>query len=320
MLRSLPAQANSKLLFNFVKNLIYLPFQKIKSALFSPLFNALKDTLGVTSLDNLLSRNYRWTISSIKHSNSTQGLQLLPPRWSVISQFNEDSIINQCLLDIVTSHNTSKLAIEFGSGGYSSNVALTAATFNLRVLMVDASRVQLNRIKKTITSALRLVPNARNNITYVLKLLNPSTISQDISELIGNEIPVLASVDIDSFDELIIRDLMDRNVPIIVAEYNSCFGPDAVISDFNEYSSHNMVAIEGNQIPAFGVSFKYLLNIARAKNYFCFAVEENGVNMVLVHNSYSSSFNNIDTPVYRRNVLYPYILPKDFLSKLEDRQ
>ena len=60
-----------------------------------------------------------------------------------------NSIINDCLLAILSSEDTSNLAVEFGSGGYSSNIALTAATFDLRVFMVDGSKTQLSASKNS---------------------------------------------------------------------------------------------------------------------------------------------------------------------------
>ena len=68
--------------------------------------------------------------------------------------------------------------------------------------------------QKILSTALRLLPQARNNITYFHKTLSPSTVSHSISEIINDEIPVSASVD-DSFDELIIEDLMSRKVPLL---------------------------------------------------------------------------------------------------------
>lgn len=297
---------------------MFLFSKKIKSRFLAPLLRAFNDALGITSMDILLGKNYRWIVSLIRNSNSYPDSLLLPKKWSVFSQFNEDSIINDCLLAILSCEDTSNLAVEFGSGGYSSNIALTAATFNLRVLMVDGSKTQLRLIKKTLTTALRLLPEARSKITYVHKLLSPSTINHDITEIINHEVPVIASVDIDSFDELVIKDLMSRKVPLIVAEYNSCFGPDATISNYTKSSSHNMIQVDGITMPIIGLSFKYLLTLAKKNHYTCYCVEENGVNMVLVHTSFVHLFSSIEQPVFQKNVLYPYEVPHQTLEELEN--
>lgn len=303
-----------------MKSLIGYVRYKIKSKIAGPLLHLLQDAFGITRLDLLLGRDFRWIVSLIKHSNCNQNTSTTPSRWSVFSQFNEDSIINECLLTVLGSDDTSDLAVEFGSGGYSSNVALTAATFNLRVFMVDGSKTQLRRIKKTLETALRLLPQARNRITYIHKTLSSSNVSRDISEILNDQLPVIASVDIDSFDELIIKDLMIRGVPIIVAEYNSCFGPDAIISNYRPSSSHDMVEVDGRKIPIFGLSFNYLMSLCKANCYSCYSVEENGVNMVLIHNSYAHLFSSLVQPAFQRNKIYPYQLPQHIIADLEGLQ
>ena len=97
------------------------------------LINKLKSSIktllkGRNSIEKVkLARIFRKQISDITYDNKNGPSNL---DWCIFSQFNEDGLINEACRRLFSfDNNLNKKAIEFGSGGYSSNIGLLSATF-----------------------------------------------------------------------------------------------------------------------------------------------------------------------------------------------
>tara|TARA_A100001011_G_scaffold383781_1_gene455479 strand:+ start:23 stop:886 length:864 start_codon:yes stop_codon:yes gene_type:complete len=260
-----------------------------------------------------LARIFRKQICDITYDNKNGPSNL---DWGIFSQFNEDGLINEACRRLFTfDNNLNKKAIEFGSGGYSSNIGLLSATFNLECKMIDGSKSQLSKIRELLNTSLRYIPQARQNIKFIHKLLNDLEIEKEIKEFLEGVIPTVASVDIDSFDELIIKELMRVGIPVIIAEYNACFGPKIKKSFYTRNTSHNMKKINNKKVPIIGISYSKLLELSSSQNYFCWQVEKSGVNMILINKKYSDLFSDRKDS-YKKNIIYDYIFSDSELKTL----
>jgi hypothetical protein len=240
--------------------------------------------------------------------------------WSILSQFNEDGYVNEALNRIVKLNTLYDfLAIEIGAGGYSSNIALTAATFGLECWLVDGSKRSLFCIKEMVNEAFRLLPTARSKIKYIHTKFDQNIVSDQLNHLLAGRTPLLASVDIDSFDEHILRELMKIKVPIIIAEYNSCFGSDLELSILtsNGKSSHTMRRFADKTLPYFGFSYRFLQKLAEDNGYFWWKTEKHGINAVIINNMFKSSFPDCHTDFYN-NVLYDAQFDSQYLITINN--
>ena len=260
-----------------------------------------------------LSKFFRKQISDIIYDNKIGSSNM---DWGIFSQFHEDGLINEaCRRLFAFDTNLDKKAIEFGSGGFSSNIGLLSATFNLECKLIDGSKSQLRKIRELLNTSFRYIPQAKQNIKFIHKLLNDLEIEKDILELLDGTIPTVASVDIDSFDELIIKELMNIGIPVIIAEYNACFGPEIKKSFYTRNTSHDMKESNNKLLPKFGISYSKLLGLADSQNYFCWQVEKSGVNMILINKKYSNLFLDKDDS-YKKNVIYNDVFSDSELKTL----
>ncbi len=265
-----------------------------------------------------LAKIFRKQISDIKNNNYSENINL---EWSIFSQFNEDGLINEACRRLFEFDNKlEKKAIEFGSGGYSSNIGLLSATFNLKCKFIDGSKKQLKIIRDLLSITLKLIPEAKKNLIFINKYIDEFNIKKEIKDLLGEDRPTVASVDIDSFDEIIIKELMLLNIPLIIAEYNACFGADRTISFHTRKISHNMgKTIKNSEFPIFGISYQKLIDLAETNNYFCWKVEKSGINMILINKKYLNLFLDIEDS-FRKSVIYNYIFSELELDNLINKK
>lgn len=141
--------------------------------------------------------------------------------YRVFSQFGEDGIISY-LVDLLQPENQS--FIEFGVEDYTeANTRLLLETRNWRGLVIDGND--------------RLVDKIKNDAIcwkYSLTVLNEFITRENINQIFSShgfvgEIGLL-SIDIDGVDYWIWKAIDAVRPVIVVAEYNSLFGPVAKVS------------------------------------------------------------------------------------------
>jgi hypothetical protein len=140
--------------------------------------------------------------------------------FSVFSQFGEDGII-QFLIQKVPIER--EIFVEIGVEDYSeSNTRFLLMNDNWVGYIVDASRDHLRFVERTHLAW-------RHSITALSTFITRENIDEVLTEAGAEGDIGLFSIDIDGNDYWILEALSSVSPRIIVAEYNSLFGPDAAV-------------------------------------------------------------------------------------------
>ncbi len=176
--------------------------------------------------------------------------------YKVYSQNGEDGIIDYLLFQL----NIEKPRfIEIGVGDYSeSNTRFFFERTSCEGLIVDVIENFENKVKKN--------PNIwRGNLKIIEKKIEPENFIDTLKENKFSKEIDLFSLDIDSYDYWVLKELPKNFCKIIVAEFNPYFGDKLEISvpfdkNFNRTNYHfsNL---------CFGASLKAIINLLREKNF-----------------------------------------------------
>jgi hypothetical protein len=192
----------------------------------------------------------------------------------VLSQNGEDGVILH-LLSIVGA--SGHLAIEIGSGGWSSNIAALTTTFGFDGVFVDASADALVQQRQRLES---VRPEALDRCRLVEAWAKPERFADDIAEWAGdNEVDVL-SIDIDSVDYWLLAHLERPVCRVLVAEYNASFGPTARVT-VPEVGFPGRWAAHPSGF-SYGASLAALERVATSLGYTLVGCESSGVNAFFV--------------------------------------
>lgn len=162
-------------------------------------------------LGNLLSREVR----AAKYS-SVQSAE-----FTVFSQFGEDGII-QYLLGHVPVEN--ECFVEFGVESYEeSNTRFLLVQNNWQGIIIDGSDAHISFLNKS-----NLI--WRNNINAISRFITRENINEIFRELGVPRDLGLLSVDIDGNDFWVLEAIEGVKPRILVAEYNSLWGPELAVS------------------------------------------------------------------------------------------
>jgi len=143
--------------------------------------------------------------------------------FKVFSQFGEDGIL-QYLIRQTRIPRELNTFIEFGVETYvEANTRFLLVNDNWRGLIIDGSEDNIARIKENPLYW-------RHDLTAVAAFINAENINQLIADAgFAGEIGIL-SVDIDGNDYWVWKQIDVVNPIIVVAEYNSVFGPDVAVT------------------------------------------------------------------------------------------
>lgn len=189
----------------------------------------------------------------------------------VFSQFGEDGIIQYLLQKLP---GIPEVFIEFGVEAYSeANTRFLLRHNNWKGLIIDGSRANMELVRNSDLYW-------RHELTAVDAFITRENINQlfrdhGFSGNIG-----LLSIDIDGNDFWVWQEISEVSPAIVVAEYNSYFGPERAVSvpykaDFYRTSAHHSNLY-------FGASLAALTHLAEQKGYALLGCNSSGNNAFFV--------------------------------------
>jgi len=193
--------------------------------------------------------------------------------FKVYSQSGEDGII-QFLINNVNVEN--KKFIEFGIENYlESNTRFLALNNYWSGLIIDGDQANIDYIKKDPIYW-------RCQLTAVRSFITKDNINELITTNgFGGDIGIL-SVDIDGNDYWVFESINTVNAAIIIAEYNSFFGPTANITI--PYDPNFVRTDAHYSLIYYGASITALTKLAQKKGYSLVATNWGGNNVFYVRN------------------------------------
>jgi len=202
--------------------------------------------------------------------------------FKVFSRAGEEGII-QYLISRVPIKN--KVFIEFGVQSYlESNTRFLLQKDNWTGLVIDGDNQNIEFLKKDSVSLF-------HNITGVCEFITAENINQIFSKHnFSGEIGIL-SIDIDGVDYFVWKSIEVINPQIVIAEYNSLFGPTASITvpyspDFYRTNAHHSNLF-------FGASLNALNLLANQKGYSFVGCDSSGSNAFFVRIDCMSGLSKI---------------------------
>lgn len=211
------------------------------------ILTSIRKLLDLPSQLKQLSRQVSLLEAEVQHLKQLSGrsIEILLEReassdlaaheFRVSSQFGDDGIIHRLITSL---RPRSQRFIEFGVQDYSeSNTRYLLETKNWSGLIIDADRPSMENLRKQtmywrydITSVAAFI--TRDNINDLFR-------QNGFSGEIG-----LLSIDIDGNDYWVWEAIDSVDAEIVVAEYNSLFGPDLAVSvpyraDFYRLNAHH---------------------------------------------------------------------------------
>ncbi len=193
--------------------------------------------------------------------------------FKVFSQFGEDGII-QRLVDAVSHPN--KTFIEFGVENFvESNCRFLMQKDNWSGLVIDGSEDNVRAIRKS--------PRAwAHDLEAVCAFVTRENISGILRRYEKVDEVGILSIDLDGIDYYVWEELAWVNPQIMIAEYNSVFGPERAISvpydpQFRRSEKHYSHLY-------FGCSLRALYNFATKRGYSLVGSTSAGVNAFFVRN------------------------------------
>lgn len=178
--------------------------------------------------------------------------------FKVFSQFGEDGII-QYLVRRAAIEPREQIFVEFGAEIYNeANTRFLAANNNWRGLLIDGSKRNVERIRSGPTFWM-------HDLTAIAAFITAENINSLIKGA-GFEGPIgLLSIDIDGNDYWVWRAIDVIDAAIVVAEYNSVFGPARAVTVPYNASFERRKAHSSDLY--YGCSLKALEHLASKKGY-----------------------------------------------------
>lgn len=195
--------------------------------------------------------------------------------YKVFSQNGEDGIIQYLLYSLKI--NTPKF-VEIGTENYSeSNTRYIYETCSADGLIIDGYK----NLEEIIS---KFLPLYKGNLKIINKLIEPDSIMEILQK--NNFIKDLDifSIDIDSVDYWVIKELPNKISKIFIAEYNPYFGPDLEITVPN-IKNFNRTKYHYSNL-CWGSSLKAIINILKDKGFSFIGVNDLKNNAFFVLNEY----------------------------------
>lgn len=204
----------------------------------------------------------------------------------VFSQNGEDGIID-FLLSKLNLIPRSTNFIEIGVGDYrESNTRFIYNQFHPKGLIIDCIDNMEAKVKPHV-----------NMWKGDLRICNTQINSKNINEILKNNCEYeidLFSLDIDSVDYWIIKELRNNISKIFVAEFNPVFGPDLKVTvpnidgfDRTKYHYSNL---------CYGMSLRALIELMKEKNYYFIGTNLQKMNAFFISKDFSKKdyFENLE--------------------------
>jgi len=191
-------------------------------------------------------------------------------QFTVFSQWGEDGILQYLLHNVRVAHRT---FVEFGVEDYrEANTRFLLVHDNWQGLVMDSSAAHIERIRRDDIHwrhdlQARTAHVTRENID---SLLSEAGFDSDLG---------LLSIDIDGNDYWIWDAITSVRPRIVVCEYNSVFGRDAVTIPYDAGFRRHVAQHSGLY---FGASLAALDHLARGKGYVLAGCDTSGTNAFFV--------------------------------------
>ena len=189
-----------------------------------------------------------------RHIKKIKNLSIV--EFQVYSQWGEDGIIDWLVSKLP---NLSNNFLEIGTQDYKeSNTRYLLINKNWNGFLIEADKKEVNKIK-----------SQRIYWKYNLKIKNLFITKDNINNAIKDlDVPKklgLLSIDIDSVDYWILRELSVLDPSIIICEYNSLFGFKKSLTV--PYKKNFIRSKEHYSNLYYGASIKAFINLLKKKNY-----------------------------------------------------
>ncbi|MBL0209719.1 MAG: hypothetical protein IPQ13_02225 [Holophagaceae bacterium] len=228
----------------------------------------LNSKLGPEKVRNLLAEPLVRQIRTLPPSTPLEEAE-----FSVYSQWGEDGIIQFLLAHVPCPNRT---FVEFGVEDFSeANLRFLIERSPWRGLVMDG-RPDLEALIQATGLAWRRHIQAKSvfiTAENINGLVRPSIVEPELDIL---------SIDLDGVDYWVWKAFSAYSPRIVIAEYNSLFGPSATITvpyqpDFQRAKEHHSHLY-------FGASLGALITLAQKKGYSCVGSTSTGVNAFFVRN------------------------------------
>jgi len=197
-----------------------------------------------------------------RHDDVPYPQRLSLRRFHLYAQNEEDGIL-LALLDAAGTR--SHAFVEIGCGRSGGNAAVLAYELGWRGLMVDASAVAVDEVRR------RLAFNP--SVRVVQSAVTPQNVDDLLREHgVDGEVDVF-SIDIDSYDYWLLAAMSASNPRILIVEYNAHFGAElSVTVPLNGRSNHKRVK------SYYGASLAAMEKLARSRGYRLVVCDNSGTN------------------------------------------
>ncbi|HLP43844.1 MAG TPA: hypothetical protein VK145_01040 [Candidatus Nanoarchaeia archaeon] len=241
----------------------YLPYRffiAIRKILYPEKIDVLEERM----MNDFLTRNY-----GIASPDTDQKIIFRNAEFKVYSKHGNDGILAFLFSKIgVTNRTFVEVGVEQGRECNTANLALN---FGWNGLMIDADDAWLNSARAFYKEKL----GARSNkVKIATSFVTAENINQTIIENdISGEIDLL-SIDIDSNDYFVWKNISIINPRVVVMEYNAAFGLNSVTMKYDP-KFHFQNTYKENPL-YFGVSLPALAKLASSKGYALVACDSHG--------------------------------------------
>lgn len=227
--------------------------------------------------------------------------RLAKRRFRHLSQHEEDGLLSALFQHIGVAN---RRFVEIGCGDNGGNSGFLARECGWSGLMVDMDERLIRKTRRLFDPSTVRVIQTTVDSGNIGRLLDEHDVPDDFD---------LLSLDIDSTDYWILKAITDGRRPrVILAEYNSAFGPDAAVTVPDTTSFER--ATDGHRRHYYGASLSALCRLAEERDYRLLLTDPTGTNALFLRNDLSA-----DLPGTTASRAFRYYLPHAIaLEKLGD--
>ena len=220
-------------------------------------------------------------IISLKNKKKNRIKDLSDVEFSVFSQWGEDGIIDWIINKI---ERLPKIFLEIGTEDYTeSNTRFLLMNKNWDGFLIEGDKNKVNKIKSQQIFW-------KYNLKVQNKFINKENINKIIKEISIPKKIGLLSLDIDSIDYWILKEIKGIDPTIIICEYNSIFGTSKSVTV--PYKKNFIRNKEHYSNLYYGASIKAFIDLMIKKNYIFIGTNSAGNNAFFVKRKFLK-FNKI---------------------------
>lgn len=220
-------------------------------------------------------------IISSKNKKKNRIKDLSDVEFSVFSQWGEDGIIDWIINKI---ERLPKIFLEIGTEDYTeSNTRFLLMNKNWDGFLIEGDKNKVNKIKSQQIFW-------KYNLKVKNEFINKENINKIIKEISIPKKIGLLSLDIDSIDYWILKEIKEVDPTIIICEYNSIFGTSKSITV--PYKKNFIRNKEHFSNLYYGASIKAFIDLMIKKNYIFIGTNSAGNNAFFVKRKFLK-FNKI---------------------------